>query len=50
MAIASAEKLMHGIELSGKERQRHVEVIHEKGGKAGASDSSFNPCEVIFGD
>ena len=50
MAIASAEKLFHGIELSGKERQRHVEVSHEKGGKAGASDTSFNPCKVIFGD
>ena len=45
-----AEKLMHGIEPFGKDRQHDVEVIHEKGGKGGALDSSFNPWKVRFGD
>ena len=45
-----AEKLMHGIESFGKERQHDVEVIHKKGGKAGALDSSFNPYKIMFGD
>jgi hypothetical protein len=50
MAITSAEKLMHGIELFGKERQYYREVVHEKGGKAGVLDSSFHPRKVILGD
>ena len=50
MAITSAEELAHGIELAGKERQHHVEVVDEKGGKVGVVDSSFHTREVILSD
>ena len=50
MAITSAEKLVHGIELARKERQHHVEVVDEKGGKVGVVNSSFHPRKVILSD
>ncbi len=50
MAITSAEELAHGIELAGKERQHHVEVVDEKGGKVGVVYSSFHPWKVILSD